>query len=166
MPIEKLTIAIDVAPDRSVASVALAGQRADGLWHVELDDERKGTDWIGPWIADAAKKNTLHAVVADEMSGMVEHRRGRHYLVGTDIEVTRAASEGRDMAIACAKFYDGIIDGSVKHPDQHQLNVALSVARKRPLYGGWAWNRKDAASDITPVVAVTLALWGAQNDDV
>lgn len=166
MPIEKLTIAIDVAPDRSVASVALAGQRADGLWHVELDDERKGTDWIGPWIADAAKKNTLHAVVADEMSGMVEHRRGRHYLVGTDIEVTRAASEGRDMAIACAKFYDGIIDGSVKHPDQPQLNVALSVARKRPLYGGWAWNRKDAASDITPVVAVTLALWGAQNDNV
>ena len=166
MPIDRLTLAIDVAPDRSVASVALAGVRADGLWHVELDDERRGTDWIGPWIADAANKNTLHAVVADEMSGMLEQRHGRHYIAGTDIEVTRAAAEGRDMAIACAKFYDGVIDGSVKHPDQPQLNVALSVARKRPLYGGWAWNRKDATSDITPVVAVTLALWGAQKDNV
>jgi hypothetical protein len=30
----------------------------------------------------------------------------------------------------------------------------------------WAWNRKDATSDITPVVAMTLALWGAQKDNV
>jgi len=46
------------------------------------------------------------------------------------------------------------------------MNVALSVARKRPLAGAWAWNRKDETSDITPVVAATLALWGAQKDDV
>ncbi len=166
MPVQRLTLAIDVAPDRSVASVCLAGQRADGLWHVELDNTRKGTDWIGPWIADAAKKNKLHAVVADEMSGLLEERRGRYYIAGSDVEVTRAAAEGRDMAVACAKFYDGVVDGTVKHTDQPQLNVALSVARKRPLYGGWAWNRKSSTSDITPVVAVTLALWGAQKDNV
>jgi len=34
------------------------------------------------------------------------------------------------------------------------------------LAGAWAWNRKDETSDITPVVAATLALWGAQKDDV
>lgn len=73
--------------------------------------------------------------------------------------------EGRDMAIACAKFFDSVVDGSLRHTDQPQMNVALSVARKRPLGAGWAWNRKDAASDITPVVAETLALWGAQNDN-
>ena len=65
-----------------------------------------------------------------------------------------------------SSHYDGILDGSVMHTDQPQVNVALSLARKRPLAGGWAWNRKDAASDITPVVAETLALWGAQNDNV
>lgn len=166
MAIERLTLAIDVAPDRSVASVGLAGRRADGAWHVELDEERRGTDWIGPWVSDVAKKNRLHAVVVDEMTGLVETRRNRRYLAGTDVEVTLAAAEGRDMAIACAKFYDGVVDGSVKHLDQPQLNVALSVARKRPLRGGWAWNRKDPESDITPVVATTLALWGAQKDDV
>lgn len=166
MAIERLSLALDVQPDRSVASVALAGQRPDGRWHVELDDSRKGTDWVIPWIKARAEKNRLHAVVADEMSGLVEKRRDRHYLVGTDILVTLAGAEGRDMAIACAKFYDGVIDGSVRHTDQPQVNVALSVARKRPLQGGWAWNRKDATSDITPVVAETLALWGAQNENV
>ena len=166
MAIERLTLAIDVPPNRSISSVALAGQCADGRWHVELDDSRKGVDWVIPWVKDRVTKNRLHAVVADEMCGLVEERRGKHYLIGTDIVVTLAAAEGRDMAIACAKYYDGIIDESVRHTDQPQVNVALSLARKRPLAGGWAWNRKDAASDITPIVAETLALWGAQNDNV
>lgn len=166
MAIERLSIAIDVPPDRSVASVALAGQRPDGRWHVELDDERKGVDWVIPWVKSRSEKNRLHSVVVDEMSGLVEERHGRHFLIGTNILVTLAAAEGRDMAIACAKFFDAVVDQSLRHTDQPQVNVALSVARKRPLAGGWAWNRKDAASDITPVVAMTLALWGAQNDNV
>lgn len=166
MAIDRLSLAIDVPPNRAIASVALAGMRADGRWHVELDDSRKGVDWVIPWVVSRASKNRLHAVVVDEMSGLTERRRDRNYLIGTDIVVTLAAAEGRDMAIACAKYYDGVIDRSVFHTDQPQVNVALSLARKRPLAGGWAWNRKDAASDITPVVAQTLALWGAQTDNV
>lgn len=166
MAIDRLTLAVDVAPDRSVASVALAGLRADGRWHVELDDQRKGTDWVVPWIRSRAERNRLHAVVADEMSGLLEQRRGRFYLKDTDILVTCAAAEGRDMALACSTFFDAVVDGSVRHTDQPQVNVALSVARKRPLAGSWAWNRKDAQSDITPIVAETLALWGAQSENV
>jgi hypothetical protein len=166
MAVERLTLAIDVPPDRKVASVAIAGARADGLWHVELDEQRKGVDWVIPWVKARAEKNRLHAVVADEMSGLVEKRRDKHYLIGSDVEVTLAAAEGRDMAIACAKYFDAVMDGSLRHTDQPQVNVALSVARKRPLAAGWAWNRKDAASDITPIVSETLALWGAQNDNV
>lgn len=168
MPVERLTLAVDVAPDRSVACVSLAGRRADGLWHVELDMQRKGVEWVAPWVESRSEQNRLHAVVIDEMSGLVEKRKGRNFLVGTDVVVTLAASEGRDMAIACGQFFDGAMESTPKlrHPDQPQVNVALSVARKRPLGAGWAWNRKDATSDITPVVAATLALWGAQKDNV
>jgi hypothetical protein len=166
MAIERLTLAIDVPPDRRVASVGLAGVRPDGRWHVELDDQRRGVDWVIPWVKSRVAKNDIHAVVVDEMSGLVEKRRDRFYLVGTDIRVTLAGAEGRDMSIACAKLYDAVMDESVRHTDQPQVNVALSVATKRPLAGGWAWNRKDAASDISPVVSMTLALWGAQNDNV
>lgn len=113
-----------------------------------------------------AAKNRLHAVVVDELSGLAEERKGRHFLVGTDVQITLAAADGRDMRVASAKFFDAVMDESLRHTDQPQLNVSLSVARKRPLGGGWAWNRKDATSDITPVVAATLALWGAQNENV
>ncbi len=166
MAVERLSFAVDVAPDRSVASVGFAGKRADGSWHVEHVETRKNTDWIAPFLKERSEKNRLHSVVVDELTGLAEVRRGRHFLVGTDISVTLAASEGRDMAIACAKFFDGVMDGTLHHNQQIQLDVALSVARKRPLGAGWAWNRKDATSDITPVVASTLALWGAQKDDV
>jgi phage terminase large subunit-like protein len=166
MAVERLTIAIDVPPDRKSATVALAGLRADGRWHVELYEQRKSVDWVIPWVQQKAAKNTLHAIVTDEMAGLVELKRDRHFLTGTRLLVTLAGAEGRDMAIASAKFYDGIHDGSVFHTDQTQVNVSLSVATKRPLAGGWAWNRKDAASDISPIVAETLALWGAQNNNV
>jgi hypothetical protein len=166
MAVDRLTLAIDVPPDRSSACVGLAGLRADGRWHSEMYEQRKGADWVIAYVQDRASKNRLHAVVVDEMSGLVEKKRDRYYLTGTDILVTLAGAEGRDMAIACAKFYDGINDGSLFHTDQPQVNVALSVATKRPLQGGWAWNRKDAASDISPIVANTLALWGAQNENV
>lgn len=168
MAIERITLAVDVAPNRKVATVSLAGRRADGLWHVEIDEQKTGTDWIGPWIKSRAERNRLHAVVVDEMTGLVEERKGRNYLKGTDVVVTLAAAEGRDMAIASGQFFDAVMESSprVRHTDQPQMNVALSVARKRPLAGAWAWNRKDEESDITPVVSATLALWGAQRDDV
>lgn len=166
MAIDRLTLSVEVPPGRKWASVALAGVRADGRWHVELDEMRNGVDWAIPYVEAVAAKNRLHAIVVDEMSGLVEKRRDRYYLIGTDLLVTLAAAEGRDMAIACAKFYDGIYDGSVFHTDQPQVNVALSVATKRPLAGAWAWNRKDATSNISPIVGGTLALWGAQNDNV
>lgn len=168
MAIERLTLAIDVAPDRSMASVSIAGQRADGLWHVELDEQKRSVEWVSAWVKARAEQNRLHAVVVDEMTGLVEERKGRNYLVGTDVVVTLAAAEGRDMAIACGQFFDGVMEPvpKLRHTDQPQLNVALSVARKRNLAGAWAWNRKDAESDITPIVSATLALWGAQKDDV
>jgi phage terminase large subunit-like protein len=166
MAIERLTLGIDVSPDRSTAAVALAGQRADGDWHVELDEHRKGVDWVPGWAVARCERNMVHAVVVDELSGLVEKRRGRNYLIGTSIEVTLSANEGRDMAIACSWYFDGIMSAWLWHTDQPQVNVAMSVARKRPIGGAWGWNRKDAHSDITPVVAETLALWGAKSTTV
>lgn len=167
MPIDRLTLAIDVAPDRSVAAVSLAGLRADGLWHVELDEHRSGADWTIGWVKQRAERNRLHAVVVDELAGLTERRRnGRHYLKGTEIAVTLAASQGRDMAMAWATYYDAVTSGRVRHTDQPQVNVALSQAGTRDLQGGKALSKKSSTSDITPLTSQTLALWGAQRDDM
>lgn len=167
LPIERITLALDVAPDRSVAAVSLAGRRADGSWHAELYEHRKGADWVAGWVKQKAESNELHAVVVDEIAGMTEKRRnGRHYLKGSDVEVTLMGAEGRDAAMAWAAFHDGVTSGTVWHTDQPQVNVALAQAGTRDVGGGKALSKKHSAADITPITSETFALWGAQRDDV
>lgn len=159
--VDRLALAVDVSPDRTVASVSLAGQREDGGWHVELDEQRNGVGWLAHYVADRCENNPVRTVVIDGASpaaSIVDELRQR----GVHVTTTNA----REMAGACGQFYDGVMDAWLHHIDQPQLNVALSVARKRPLGDAWAWNRKSAASDITPLVAATLALWGAQSSTV
>ena len=166
MPTERLTIAIDVAPDRSTAGVSLSGLRPDGVWHVELYEHRNGADWVIPYAKERAERNVLHAVVVDEIAGLTEKRRGRNYLKGTDIEVTLMGAEGRDAAMAWAAYKDGILAGTVKHTDQPQVNLALSQAGTRDVGSGKALSKKASQSDITPLTSQTFALWGAQRNDV
>jgi hypothetical protein len=150
-----------------MSAVSLAGLRADGLWHVELNEHRSGADWVAGWITQRAARNELHAVVVDVLSGLVERdKHGRTLLKGTAVEVTLASSEGRDMAIACAGYFDAVMAAELRHTDQPQVNVSLSQAGKRGVGSGWAWNKKSATADITPTVSQTLALWGAQNSNV
>ncbi len=159
--VDRLALSVDVSPDRATASVAVAGQRDDGTWHVELDEQRHGVGWLPAYLELRCARNDIRAVVIDGASpaaSILDELRQRKVKVTT--------TGARDMAAACGTFYDGVMDGWLHHIDQPQLNSALSVARKRPLGDAWAWNRKNAASDITPLVAVTLALWGAQNSKV
>jgi phage terminase large subunit-like protein len=156
-PTDAFALAVDVAPDRSVASVAFAGLRPDGLWHVELDAQSNGVAWVAARVADRCARNKIRAVVVDGSSpgaSVVDE------LLRRRIKVT--LTQAREVAQSFGSFYDGVVDGSLRHIDQPQLNAALAVARKRELMGGSAWSRKNAASDITPIVACTLALWGAQ----
>ena len=58
--------AFDVKPDRSFASIAVAGVRGDGIRHGELVDRRGGTDWVVKRIADLLDRHEwLGAVVCD-----------------------------------------------------------------------------------------------------
>jgi hypothetical protein len=70
------------------------------------------------------------------------------------------------MAMAWAGFHDAVTGARLRHTDQPQVNVALSEAGTRDVGGGKALTKKQSTSDITPITSETLALWGAQNDNV
>lgn len=159
---DRLALAVDVSPDRDVAAVAVAGQRPDGLWHVELDEQRKGVGWLVPYLAVRLDANpNVRALVIDGASpaaSIIDE-------LGSE-RIRATATTARQYAQGCGQFFDGVMEGWLRHTDQPQVNSALSAARKRPLGDAWAWNRKNSTSDITPLVAVTLALWGAQASKV
>lgn len=160
-PTGRFALAVDVSPDRAVSSVSLAGQRDDGEWHVELDEQRNGVGWLLEYIVARCERNDIRAVVIDGASPAASIIDA---LLARKIKVTTTSA--REMAQACGSFYDGVMEGWLWHIDQPQLNSALGAARKRALGDAWAWNRKSASSDITALVACNLALWGAQSSTV
>lgn len=157
MGVDQLALGVDVSPDRSVASVAGAALRADGLWHVELLDNRKGVGWLPGYVKARCEAGDIRSVVIDGASpaaSIVDE------LKRLKIRVTTTSA--RDYAGACGTFYDGVHEEWLRHTGQPQLTAALGGARKRALGDAWAWNRKSTTADITPVVAATLALFGSQ----
>lgn len=160
---EEVSIALDVSPDRSTATVAVASWTVDGLPFVDVVETRRGEpDWGVQRFVDLCERHDVRALVVDGASAaysLVDPMRLR----GLTVTVTTA----RQMAAAFGGFYDGVMDGLMRHLDQPLLNSALGAARKRKIGdSGFGWSRKDSESDITPVTAATLALWGLTSGEV
>jgi phage terminase large subunit-like protein len=148
--------AIDVTPDRSHGSIAVAGWRADSRVHVEVVEHRPGTDWIVERMAELERRWHPWPVVVDPGSPAAS------LLVDlASLGVPTETLDARSYAAACAQFYDAVMgpEPRIAHLDQPALNLAVGNARKRVLGDAWAWARKVGA-DVSPLVAVTLARWG------
>lgn len=163
--VDRIAIGVEVAPDLAWTSVALAGRRVDGAWHVELLERKDGWRWVPAFVQDMLEANAgkVRALVADAGSPTktIFPDFARLRLQPTPPRVA-------DVGIACTRLLDGVVTGSVRHTRQGQMDAAVAAAGRRALgdTGMWVWSRKSAASDITPVQAATLALFGAQNDQV
>ena len=169
-----LSLGVEVGPDLAWASVALAGQRQDGEWHFELDDDQhtrgRGVAWLVPHLQYLTVNNpSIRSVVVDvagPVAALLEQRAGRWFFKGTTLQVTPV--KVAELGAGCANVLDGIVTGWLHHIGQPQFTAAALAAGKRPLgdTGMWVWSRKMAESDITPIQAGTLALIGAQNAQV
>lgn len=170
----RFSLGVEVGPDLAWASVALAGQREDGDWHIELDDDQhtrgRGVTWLEPHVANLVAKNPhLRAVVADvagPIKPLLVERNGRWFLKRSDgthgVEVTPL--KVAELGAGCSLVLSGVVTASLWHIGQPQLTAAALAAGKRALgdTGMWVWSRKAADSDITPIQAGTYALIGAQ----
>jgi hypothetical protein len=146
--------ALDVTPDRSWSSIAVAGFRSDRRVHVEAVDHRPGTDWTVERMAELYQRWHPWPVLVDPASPA-----GSLLVDLAAASVKTETISARDYAAACGQFYDAVLARSLAHLDQPVLNVAVSSARKRVLGDSWAWARK-AGADISPLVATTLARYG------
>lgn len=172
--VDRFALGVECGPDLAWASVALAGQRADGSWHMELDDDQhtrgRGVAWLVPHLeATVAANPQIRAVVVDvagPIAALLEKRANRWFFKNTKLEATPV--KVAELGAGCSRVLDGIVTGWLWHIGQPQFTAAALPAGKRPLgdTGMWVWSRKTAESDITPIQAGTLALIGAQQTKV
>lgn len=149
-----LAFAVDTSVDRRMSSVSVCGAREDRIPHLETVENRPGTDWITPYLAEKTGTHGGFVVIdpASPAGSLVDDLKASGVLVYT---VT-----ARDYAQACGWLYDAVKDRTVRHLGQAELDTAVTGARLRDLVGGFAWDRRNPLADITPLVSATLACWG------
>lgn len=157
VPPDRITFAFDVTPDRAMASIAMAGKRDDDRFYVELVDNQAGTQWVASRIAELVNKYNPQAVLCDP-AGPGGSLLPALEDLGVDVTLVQATEHAR----ACGRWFDLVTEGNLVHRGQRELLASLDGAVKRSLGDAWLWSRKSSSVDISPLVAVTLALWGAQ----
>lgn len=161
--VSDLVLAVDVSPARTTATIAVAGRRSDGKFHVEIIDHRAdGTAWIVPRLKELTEKYAIRTVVIDAKGPASS--LGDQMLKIRGLKVQKTGYQ--DVVAACGVFFDAVQDGTLRHISQTTLNEAVKLGRKRNLDGNWAWARAHAGADITPLCAATNALWAVQSSKV
>lgn len=159
-PLDPVTLAFDVAPDRRSASICAAGAREDGLAHVEVIDHRRGTGWVPERLLALREAHRPARIICDGRSPAASLLQQLEAL-GVEVETVTAS----EHASACGRLYDLVSDAGLRHLGTDELRHALQGAATRPLGEAWAWSRRSSAVDISPLVACTLALWGSGEAD-
>lgn len=153
---ELVAFAADVTPDRAFGSIAVASRRPDGRLHVEVVEHRPRTSWMVERLIELLGRWKSCALVIDGAGPA-----GSLIAPLVEAEVEVQLPNAREVGQACGQFYQAAVDAKeLRHLGQPELSVALAGAQKRPLGDAWAWSRKGASVDISPLVAVTLAAWG------
>ena len=80
--------------------------------------------------------------------------------------ITVKRMDSGDYGKACGLFVDCVGEKTLRHLGQEELDAAIRGAKARPLVDRWAWSRTKSTVNISPLVAATLALWSAVENDV
>lgn len=158
-PIAPACFGIDATPDRAAACVAVAafdGSGADRRIVVEVVEHGTGVAWIVDRAVQLDERHDTHLGFVLDGAGPAAASIPRLAEFGIEPHVTGA----REYARACATVLDLLAEGRLAHRDQPPLNLAVQAASRRRLTDGFAWSRSGSLGDISPLVAVSLAVWG------
>lgn len=149
--------AIEVAPDRSSAAIAVAGKRPDGHVGAQLVEHREGTGWIASRARQIEDKWKSVAWCID--------KRAATGTVIADLEragFTLEFLQASDVAHASGMMYDAFRDDTIRHYSQGAVKAAVAAVDWRKMGDTRAFDRLNSAVDQSPFMALTFAHWGYQ----
>lgn len=148
---------VDINADRTQLTIVAVRKPDDGPVHVEIVEQKSMSAGTG-WAVDFLEKAwpTTCAVVIDGMSPAASLLNDL-----AERKVRAMVTGAADMRKAAANFYDRSRTGGFTHIDDPRLNAALGAAVRR--YSSdmaFTWDRRNLESDVSALIAGTLALWG------
>lgn len=155
-------LAVDVQPNFRSAAIGASKARPGGGHHLDVVQHEAGTAWVVEAVVGLAEKHDVIGVcigVPSPATALIPTLQGRGVNV---IEVSTA-----NYAKACGRFMLEVEEGILRHGEPDGAVEALTAAVagasiKASGDSGWYWSRATPNVDITPLVAVTLALYGLE----
>lgn len=161
-PGHSIVFAADSNPEHTKATIAAAGMRSDGLWHVEIIEQHSGTSWVPERLIELNQTWQPESILIDPAGPAGSWLAELKYRDSDEYKIPVRVINAREMTQACGLFFETVTQSiGLRHLDQAPLNAALFSAVRRPLGDAWAWDRRKSEDDISPLVAATLALHGA-----
>jgi hypothetical protein len=150
---------VAVSPGRDWASVGVAGVRPDGTTYVEVVEHAQGTDWLLPYLVGLVERNSPQCVVVDQ-AGPAATLMAAMVAAKLPVRVTDTTA----YKAACAGFADAVKAERIRHRGQQPLTDAAVGVREHRVGDSWVYARRDSGVVISPLEAVTLAVWGLTPD--
>ncbi|WP_435252041.1 terminase [Streptomyces tendae] len=171
---DPVAFSIEVTPERTWASISMAGGAGEGGVHSEVIEHRPGTDWVIARAKELDTKWNPCAWVIDEggpagslVPGLRKALRYEEPEDQVDDEPEREPRDElvfcpkvRELTQACGQFYDRVVEGTLFHLGQAPMTTALAGAKKREVGDAWLWARRSDGVDVSPLVSSTYAMWG------
>lgn len=156
-PQGRVVLAVDAAPDQSSSSIAVSDREG----RAELIAHHPGTGWLLDELARLAKSHKARVAIgtSSPVKYLLEDLPKRSVRV---VPVTPA-----EVGAACARFFDQVADRQVQIRRaggdlDAVLDAARASAKRKPVGGGWMW-APSLVQDVSPLMAVTLAVSVAQS---
>lgn len=150
---ERLAFALDMNPERSAVSIAVASGGSIPTAEVV---EYMGDGVVARCVELSSRHRPARFVV--DKSGPAGALIAPLEAAGVDVVVYGPA----DVVAATGEFYDRVMQGRVVVRSHVRLDLAVAAAVRRPVGDAWAWGRKHTQADVSPLVAVTLAVRESQ----
>lgn len=165
-PTGRVGFGFEADPNGRDGSIAVAYRAPDGSGIVEVIATRDGVTWLPDAVAALVKRWTFEGhvpQVAVQNSGPARHAADK--VISGGLEVLRMSQ--MDFSAACALVYSeftALGGAKLRHIGQAPLNSAVEHAGKRRSgpTGAWSW-LIDPDVSITPLVAVTAAVWAVDH---
>lgn len=147
--------AVDITPARDHSTIVVAANTMAGRPLVEIEATQGGTSWVVPRLQKVLEQYPGAPVIVDRAAWsatLVDDIRA----AGIGVHETNAA----EVSTAAGQFLEAVLEGKFFHRGDPRLTTAVEGARQRPIADRWGWDRRTPTTDVSPLVAASLALWG------
>ncbi len=147
--------AVDVNPERSAAGIVAAGPGPI----LEVVDYRAGVGWLVERCVELHDRYGCPIALdgsAPAASFVPDLERAR---------VPLTILKPQEMPRAAGMFFDRVVGQQVQVRRHDDLDQSVDGADKRIVGDAWTWGRKNSRTDISLLVAATVALWCVAQPD-